>query len=144
MDIFAAIQSSLDIKEVDIRTYSPLTLAFIGDCVYDLVIRSMLVGEGNMQVNKLHKQKADIVKAPAQAEFVEAIMDELTEDELSVYMRGRNAHTATKAKNASFTDYHKATGFEAMLGYLYLTHEQDRILQLIKLGLERTWNREQR
>ncbi len=137
-DFYEKIREEFNMGEVDIRTYSPLTLAFIGDCVFDLVIRSLVVGAGNMQVNKLHRKKADIVKAPAQAKLIEAIQDELSEDELTVYRRGCNAHTANKAKNASFGDYHKATGLEALIGYLYLEHEQDRILKLIKSGLEKT------
>jgi len=137
-DFYDKIREEFNIGEVDIRTYSPLTLAFIGDCVFDLVIRSLVVGAGNMQVNKLHKKKADIVKAPAQANLAEAILDELSEEELTIYRRGCNAHTANKAKNASFADYHKATGLEALIGYLYLEHEQDRILKLVRSGLTKT------
>ncbi len=137
-DFYDKIREEFNMGEVDIRTYSPLTLAFIGDCVFDLVIRSLVVGAGNMQVNKLHRKKADIVKAPAQAILAEAILDELSEEESAVYKRGCNAHTANKAKNASFGDYHKATGLEALIGYLYLEHDEDRILKLIKSGLSKT------
>lgn len=137
-DFYEKIREEFNMEEVDIRTYSPLTLAFIGDCVFDLVIRSLVVGAGNMQVNKLHRKKAEIVKAPAQALIAESIMDELSEDELTIYRRGCNAHTANKAKNASYADYHKATGLEALMGYLYLEHEQDRLLKLIRFGLDKT------
>lgn len=137
-DFYEKIREEFNMEEVDIRTYSPLTLAFIGDCVFDLVIRSLVVGAGNMQVNKLHRKKAEIVKAPAQALIAESIMDELSEDELTIYRRGCNAHTVNKAKNASYADYHKATGLEALMGYLYLEHEQDRLLRLIRSGLDKT------
>jgi ribonuclease-3 family protein len=137
-DIYSVIQDSFDIKEVDIRTYSPLALAFMGDCVFDLIIRSIVVGEGNRQASKLHNKKSQIVKAATQAAMADAIEGGLLEDEADVYRRGKNAHTMSKAKNATDMDYHKATGFEALLGYLYLTHKQDRIMELVKEALSRT------
>lgn len=121
----------------DIRTYSPLTLAYIGDAIFDVVIRSLLVNEGNTAVNKLHKKASDIVKAGTQAAFVKALMDDLTEEEKDIYRRGRNSKPHTKAKNATTMDYLDATGFEAVVGYLYLTDNMDRICELIKLGIER-------
>ena len=124
-------------EKKDIRTYSPLTLAFIGDCVYDLVIRSILVGEGNRNVNGLHKDKSNLVKAETQAQMAESLKEHLTEEEADVYKRGRNAKTASHAKNAGIGQYHKATGFEALIGYLYLKGEEERILELVKLVLPR-------
>lgn len=137
MSLLDNIKREFDVEEVDIREYSPLTLAFIGDCVFDMVIRTVIVGRSNSQPQKLHKKKANIVKAPTQSELVQVLMDELTEEELTIYKRGRNAHSYTSAKNASIADYRKATGFEALLGYLYLTNNEDRILELTKLGLEK-------
>jgi len=136
-DFYSEITDRFDIKEVDIKTYSPLSLAFVGDCVFDLVIRSILSGQGNIPNGKLHTRKSAIVKASAQAEMAEALQDILTEEEEAVYKRGRNAHTGSKAKNATDSDYHKATGLEALMGYLYMTHRQDRVLELIRTGLKK-------
>ena len=127
-----------DVKDVDIRTYSPLTLAYIGDGIYDLVIRSIIVGRGNTKASKLHMRTSQIVKANAQAQVIEAIEDLLTEEEEEIYKRGRNAKSPTMAKNASMKDYRKATGFEALVGYLYLQDRFERILELTKIGLEKT------
>lgn len=123
-------------KEVDIRTYSPLVLAYIGDVVFDLVIRSVVVGTGNMQANMLHYRTSHIVKAGTQAKMILKLLPHLTEQEQDVYRRGRNAHSPTMAKNATMSDYRKATGFEALVGYLYLTDQLERILFLVKTGLE--------
>ncbi len=121
--------------EVDIRTYSPLALAYIGDGVFDLVIRTVVVGRGNTNANALHRRTSHIVKAHTQANMIEALLPELTEEEQAVYRRGRNANSPTMAKNATMSDYRKATGFEALVGYLYLMDEFDRILFLIKKAL---------
>ena len=131
------IKQSFELKEVDIRAYSPLTLAYIGDCVYDLVIRTVVVERGNEPANKLHKKTVAYVKAQTQAAMIEALLPELSEEELSVYKRGRNAKSYTSAKNASVGDYRKATGLEALMGYLYLTGKESRMLDLIKTGLQR-------
>ncbi len=137
MTFLDSIKNEFDVEEVDVKTYSPLTLAFIGDCVFDLVIRTIVVGRANRQPEKLHKLKANIVKAKTQADMVVALLPELTEEEEGYYRRGRNAHSYSTAKNATIGDYRKATGFEALLGFLYLTNQNDRILELTKLGLER-------
>ncbi len=142
-DLYSVIEECFDIKEADIRTYSPLALAFIGDCVFDIVIRSIVVGEGNSSPGKLHKRKADIVKASSQALFADLIADILTDEEKDAYRRGRNAHTNSKAKNSSDYDYHKATGFEALLGYLYMDHRQDRIMEIIRYALNKSEGRDQ-
>lgn len=131
------IKKSFDLKEVDIRTYSPLTLAYIGDAVYDLIFRTIVVEKGNASPNKLHLRTVKYVKAPAQALFIEEIMDQLTEDELAVYKRGKNAKPYTMAKNAAPGEYKKATGLEALVGYLYLTDQMERILELIQIGLHK-------
>ena len=132
------INEKFDITSKDIRTYSPLTLAYIGDGVYDLVIRSVLVNKGNTAVNNLHKKASAIVKAPTQAAIAASIMEDLTEEEQDIYRRGRNSKPHTKAKNASTIEYLEATGLEAVMGFLYLKGDMDRALDLIKLGIERT------
>lgn len=136
--IDSKIRDYFDVKDVDIRTYSPLTLAYIGDGIYDLVIRSIIVGRGNTKASKLHMRTSQIVKANAQAQVIEAIEDLLTEEEEEIYKRGRNAKSPTMAKNASMKDYRKATGFGALVGYLYLQDRFERILELTKIGLEKT------
>lgn len=138
VSILNLIKKSFDLKEVDIRTYSPLTLAYIGDAVYDLIIRTVVVQRGNTSANKLHKQTIEYVKAPAQADLIEAILEDLTEEEAGIYRRGKNAKPYTMAKNATMNEYKKATGFEALVGYLYLTDKMERILELIQIGLHKT------
>ncbi len=135
LDFLQQIKDSFGLKEVDIRTYSPLTLAYIGDAVYDLIFRTMVVGKGNTSANKLHNKTVQYVKAPAQAQLIESILNRLTEEESSVYKRGRNAKPYTMAKNATMAEYKKATGWEALVGYLYLQGRMERILELIQIGL---------
>lgn len=137
MKIDSYIKKQFDIKEVDIKTYSPLALAYIGDGIFDLVIRSIVVGKGNTKANQLHQYTSHIVKAASQAKMIEALEEDLTEEEADVYRRGRNAKSPTMAKNASMVDYRKATGFEALMGYLYLQDDFARIVELTKLGLEK-------
>jgi ribonuclease-3 family protein len=120
-----------------VRTYSPLALAYIGDGIFDLVIRTVIVGKGNTKASQLHYQTSHIVKAQSQAMMIEALEGDLTEEEADVYRRGRNAKSPTMAKNATMSDYRKATGFEALMGYLYLTDRFERVVELTKLGLER-------
>lgn len=136
--LIARVRDTFALPQTDIKTYSPLTLAYIGDGIYDLIIRTMLVEKGNSQVNKLHQKASSLVKATAQKDILHAIQDNLTEEELGVFKRGRNAKSVTTAKNASVTDYRIATGFEAMIGYLYMTEQMERILYLIKEGLSKT------
>ena len=124
-----------ELEDTDIRTYSPLTLAYIGDAIYELVIRTILVEKGNTQVNKLHQRASKLVKASAQSEIIEKLKPYLTEEEMGIFKRGRNAKSFTMAKNASMSDYRRATGFEALMGHLYLTEQWDRMLELIKIGI---------
>ena len=137
INLLAKIKQEFECKDVDLRTYSPLTLAFLGDCVYDIIIRTVVVERGNRAPQGLHKKKSYLVNAKTQKELIESIQDLLTEEEESVYRRGRNAKSYTTAKNASVGDYRKATGFEALLGYLYLDDKMDRVMYLIKEGLKR-------
>ncbi|MDO4275337.1 MAG: ribonuclease III domain-containing protein [Eubacteriales bacterium] len=123
------------LEDRDLRTYSPLTLAYIGDGIYELVVRTILVKRGNCPVNRLHKQASSLVKAAAQSAMMEVIEPMLTEEEQGVYKRGRNAHSPTMAKHATMSDYRRATGFEALMGYLYLKEEYPRMLELIHAGI---------
>ena len=129
------IKEQFGIAEVDIRTYSPLTLAYIGDAVYEIIIRTYIVGKGNAPVERLHKRSSRLVKAETQANLIMAIEDQLTVEEHAVYKRGRNAKSYTMAKNATMSDYRKATGCEALVGYLYLTERYERLTELIHTGL---------
>ena len=131
----AYLKETFELEYQDIRTYSPLTLAYIGDAIYELVIRTILVEKGNTQVNKLHKRASRLVKASAQSAMIEKLKPYLTEEEMSVFKRGRNAKAATMAKNATMSDYRRATGFEALMGCLYLTEQWERMLELMKTGI---------
>ena len=130
------MQELFQLKEVDIKTYSPLTLAYIGDGIYDLIIRTMVIHQGDKQVQKLHLETSALVNAGTQSKMMRTLQEQLTEEEHAVYKRGRNAKSVSPAKNQSVTDYRRATGFEALLGYLYLKKEWQRILDLVKMGLD--------
>ncbi|MGL5676114.1 MAG: Mini-ribonuclease 3 [Cellulosilyticaceae bacterium] len=117
------------------NTYSPLALAYIGDGVYEMFIRTHIVAKGNAPVNKLHKGSRDLVRASAQARIYHIIEPMLTEDEMQVLKRGRNAKSISAPKNADITEYRHATGLEALIGYLYIQGNIDRIEELIFTGL---------
>lgn len=122
----------MGLDDINITDYSPLTLAYIGDGIYEIVIRTVIVDEANRQVNKIHKAASNLVKAGTQAKMIHYIMDDLTDEELTIYKRGRNAKAVTRAKNASMSEYRTATGFEALMGWLYLTGQSERMMKLIK------------
>ena len=132
----SCMQETFQMKEVDIKEYSPLTLAYIGDSIYDLIIKSLVLNQGNRPVQKLHCMTSSYVQASAQSKMMRVMQEHLTEQEHAVYKRGRNAKSVSPAKNQSVTEYRRATGFEALLGYLYLNKEYERLLELVKLGLE--------
>ena len=134
--ILLTVNEIFNSKEVRPNEYSPLALAFIGDSVFDLVIKSVIVEKANCRVNKLQNKTSKIVRATTQALIVDALKDELSEEEANIYRRGRNAKPYTKAKNASYSEYCKATGLEALVGYLYLKGDTERLIALIKTGLE--------
>ena len=136
LEIFDFIAKEMNLEEHDLRTYSPLTLAYLGDAVYEVVIRTIVVSKGNTQVNKLHKKSSALVKAEAQANVIKGIMEILNEEEIGYYKRGRNAKSYTSAKNATIADYRMATGFEALIGYLYLSNQSERMMFLIQKGLD--------
>ena len=135
-DLLKTIEIKENVEIKDINTYSPLTLAYIGDAIYEIIIRTMVVSKGDRQVGELHKESSELVKASTQAEISKSLKDILTEEEERVFKRGRNAKSFTTAKNASMSDYRTATGFEALMGYLYLSHQSDRMLELINTGLK--------
>ena len=136
LSLLGQLKKEFDSKEVDIKAYSPLTLAYIGDCIYDVIIRTVVVERGNRTANKLHKTTIKYVNAGTQAAMIEALQEHLTQEEVAVYRRGRNAKSYSTAKNATVGDYRKATGMEALLGYLYLTDRLERAIELVKQGLE--------
>lgn len=128
---FTTFGNYMDIK--DVKMLSPLQLAYIGDAVYELFIRSYLISTQNIPVNELHKEAVKYVKAKAQADILHSLEDTLTEEEWSVVKRGRNAKSGTVPKNANLIDYKYATGFEALIGYLYLLARHERVRELFKV-----------
>lgn len=116
------------------KQYSPLTLAFLGDAVYSLLVREMLLKSANKPTNKLHKESISLVNASCQAEMLKKVMDILTEDELTVFKRGRNAHSGHVPKNQSDADYRYATGLEALYGYLYLIGDFSRLTYIFNIS----------
>ncbi|NJD02883.1 MAG: Mini-ribonuclease 3 [Ruminiclostridium sp.] len=122
------------VKQGDLNSYSPLVLAYLGDAVYELYIRSLIAGEGNAPVHKLHKRSITFVKAKAQSDTIHRMMDILNEEEQDIVRRGRNAKSGTIPKNADLADYKYATAFETLLGYLYLKRDFTRLMQLLKIS----------
>lgn len=114
-------------KEEVLRQYSPLALAYLGDGVYELYVRAYVLSQGNCQSQKLHAKSQKFVNCAAQEQFLNRLQKELTEDELEVVRRGRNAKTHSKPRSADYGTYHAATGFEALWGYLYLAGEEERL-----------------
>ncbi len=135
-DFRDCFERTFGFAEADINAYSPLVLAYVGDTVFDLMIKSMVVNEGNRQVQKLHEETSHYVQASAQSLMMRAIQPTLSEEEHGVFRRGRNAKSVSPAKNQSITDYRRATGFEALIGYLYLKKEYARLVELVKIGLD--------
>ena len=134
-NLAAVLASFLDLPERDWMQYPPLALAWIGDTVYDLIVRSVLLQKGMTQPDRLHQKASGIVNARAQAVLMRQIRDTLTQEEQSVYRRGRNAKPAHKAKNADMEDYLEATAFECLVGYLYLNGRYERLMELVGPGM---------
>lgn len=126
----------LAMKEGDVRMMNPLVLAFIGDGIYDLYVRSYVVANFKGRVNSLHKTTVKYVKAESQAYAARQLMTFLSEEEAAVLKRGRNQNSVTAAKNASVVDYRMATGFECLIGWLYLMGRHERVEDLIMMTLE--------
>ena len=135
MDCKDLIQT-FELERQDLKTLSPLTLAYIGDCVYELALRIRVLESGNQPVDRLNRMSSQLAKAPTQFRIMEELKEFLTEEELAVYKRGRNAKSPTKAKNATVVEYRVATGFEAVIGYLYLQDEKERLLEVLKKAFE--------
>lgn len=136
IELVDEIIRGLDLETKDVRQIPALTLAYLGDAVYEIVIRTMLVEQGIMHVSDLNKAAVGYVRAAAQKDLFKTIEPSLTEEELAAFRRGRNVKSNSCAKNASVTDYRIATGFEAMVGYLYLIGNMARITELVRLGLK--------
>lgn len=125
-----------NMSEKEAYQYSPLALAYIGDSALDLLVKTYYVKNSNKQTYKYHKDVCNIVKAVNQAQFIDSIMDELSEDEMDIYKRGRNATTHSKAKNATMGEYRKATGLEALFGYLYLKGDMEKLTGFVDRMIE--------
>ena len=121
----------LNRPEEEINMLSPLTWAYVGDCVYDLYIRTNLINKTNLKPHKLHIETIKYVKAKSQAELLQKIYDELTEEEKDIVRRGRNAESHHLPKNANVQEYMYATAFEALIGYLYLTKKFERLKEIL-------------
>ncbi len=135
-DLIAEISGQFELPEIDPSQYSPLALAYIGDNIYELVNRTEMLHRGNRQVQKLHRDCSARANARTQARIMKLLLPLLTEEEEAVYRRGRNASVYTKAKNASILEYHEATGLEALIGYLYLSGQYARAVELVRVGFE--------
>ncbi len=125
-------------EESRLKTYSPLSLAFLGDAVYALFMREYVLKKGNTSSHKMHVHTVKLVSAPAQEKAILSLIEEgaLSEEEAEIYRRGENAKTETHAKNASHISYHRATGFECLIGWLYLKEDKDRIEELLQRTIE--------
>ena len=135
-DIVSNMRKDFDIKPMEVLNLHPLVLAYIGDAVYEVYIRTMLVINKKTNVNMLHKMSIKYVNAKAQSDIIHRIMDKLTQDEQDVVRRGRNAKSATAPKHAEITDYRYSTGYEALIGYLYLTNDIERLKYILRLSVE--------
>ena len=135
-DILTLIEKSFSFEKANLEDLTPLGMAFVGDAVGTLVIRTIAASDGPQRVEKLHRFSADLVSAAAQSQMMHAIQPNLTEEEHSIYRRGRNQKPVTRARHQSVGDYRRATGFEALIGYLYLTHQHERLIELMKIGYE--------
>ena len=124
------------INNIDLQNISMQTLAFIGDAVYNVYIRLYLASNNNLKTGKLHNKSIKYVSAKGQSKIIDKIIDILTEEEINIYKRGRNTNINTISKNVDIIEYKKATGFEALIGYLYLTKNNDRLNFLIDLCIK--------
>ncbi len=125
---------NLNRPEEEINLLSPLTWAYVGDCVYELYIRTNLVNQTNLKPHKLHIETIKHVKAQAQAKLLEEIQDKLTEEEKEIVRRGRNVQSHHLPKNANVQEYRYATAFEALIGYLYLSKNFKRLKEILDLS----------
>lgn len=124
-----------NIGEIDIRQYSPLALAYMGDCIFDLCVRTFLLRQANMPVNKLHQKSKALVNAKSQSKMYKYLLEIVSEKERSILKRGRNAKSYSIAKNSTISEYKNATGIETLFGYLYLNGDYERITELFDICL---------
>lgn len=136
-DLLDEIHQYFPHKEKDIRSFSPLKLAYLGDAVFEIVIRTLIIEETDGPVKNLHKKTSALVNAGAQSELILNLLEDLTEEELRAYRHGRNAKTSSVAKHADIHDYRNATGLEALFGYLYLTGQFLRAVELCRIGFDK-------
>ncbi|MBP5159197.1 MAG: ribonuclease III [Lachnospiraceae bacterium] len=134
--VLSVVNERFSLEQQDPHQMPGLALAYVGDCIFELVVRTMLLGQGLTHVSELHKKASAIVRASAQKDLFFKIEKELSEEELAVFRRGRNVKSSRAAKNADIVDYRIATGLEALMGFLYLSDRIDRIAELVKMGLE--------
>ncbi len=134
-DFFTNTLKSINVPVKSIEQFSPLVLAYVGDAVFELYVRTHLVSFGNTSVHKLHMRSISYVKAHTQAFIAHEISELLSDEEKDVIRRGRNAKSATVPKNADVGEYRYATGFESLIGYLYLKMEYDRLKRILELAL---------
>ncbi len=132
-----SIRAEFSIPERKLSTMTPQALAYLGDAVYDLVIRTVIVDRDNRSAKRMTREASGYARASAQADLIKSIESELNEEEYDIYRRGRNANPGTKARHATMGEYRLATGFEALLGYLYLKGETGRLLSLIHRGWDK-------
>lgn len=134
-ELFSKVLEEFNTEKKDPSQVNPLVLAYIGDAVYELYIRTLLVSKSNAHVHRLHMDSIKFVKAKAQSDIIHKIMDKLTEDEQNIVRRGRNAKSGTIPKNADVTEYKYATGFESLIGYLYLMDDHSRLLDILRMAV---------
>jgi ribonuclease-3 family protein len=133
-ELYRCIADEFNIKEKDVNQLSPLVMAYIGDAVYEVFIRTMLISGGNLPVHLLHKRSVNFVKAKAQSDIIHKIIEMLTPEEQDIVRRGRNAKSGTVPKNADVVEYKYATGFESLVGYLYIKGNYKRLMQVLKMS----------
>ncbi|OPZ92338.1 MAG: Mini-ribonuclease 3 [Firmicutes bacterium ADurb.Bin419] len=135
IDTYGKILEQFNFSDSDVNNMAPLVLAYIGDAVYEVFIRTLLISKGNTPVHILHKRSINFVKAKAQSDIIHRIMEKLNPEEHDIVRRGRNAKSGTIPKNADVTEYKYATGFEALIGYLYLKKQNDRLMEILNLAI---------
>lgn len=140
-DFFSESGKLFELSNLDLRTYSPLSFAFVGDAVFTMIIRTMVVAKANTKANMLHNITSHYVKAQSQALMAESIADFLTEEEADIYKRGKNTHINGHTRSASTYDYKCATGLETLFGYLYLAGRTERLFELAKVCVEAVDNK---
>lgn len=138
LSFYDLIKNKFKLSEIDTRNYSPIVLAYVGDVVLEIVIRTILVSKYSNKVSNINSKCSFYVKAKTQSKAARVFLDEdlFMEEEKAVYRRGRNANSGTTAKNASVSEYKMSTGFESVLGYLYLNNKNDRIVELLHKYVE--------